>query len=1114
MPLQQIEGMVTSGSINIDGSSTVRRTCSLSLVADEDLIINDFYWGVKSKFKLEIGLKNTIDTENYPEIIWFPQGIYIISGFNTSQSTNSYNISISGKDKMCMLNGDLGGSLPASIDFGVEEFYDSVAQEITYSPVPIKTIIREALHTYAKEPYYNIIINDLDEASVELLEYKGDTPLYLLNNIETQQFENYTDNGDIACEWRSEDSAPWSSGITLSQIGDIGHYDPRVELDFDTTISPTQIRFLTKPNSIYTIAKLEYGQTAGYRYTDLTYAGDLISSIGESLTSILDKIKAMLGEYEYFYDLDGRFIFQRKKTYIQRSWNNIKKVGDEEYAESGAYSSANSYVFEDGQLVTSFQNSPNLANLKNDFSVWGNRKSISGADIPIHYRYAIDTKPIYYKALDGKIYSADEGLLDRLKEELRNKITNEVTERVKNFQPKHMGEIPIGLPAPQRNPETYLYSPGWWDIEDWHDFYLAVTNGEEPCYTMKWYSKNNLDGCVKVKDVPLLKNTDSRYWDRYVWLIVIYPNGTISIGHGNGYPTDSEIKTKYKSVMTGLNTFRTFPVNEQGEEVLFANAEKKTFIYPYAGCADTHTYLSFLMNDVKKLDRKVYFYNPNFPNIVSDEDALKEQIEKELAELTKNYHFVDWREVIYQMALDFYAHGTEDNFLSNIAKNNRDYYPDGRTGYEQYYLDLQGFWRQLYNISPDPIYEDSEIYSKNDEFKYPAENENSIELFTKGKWEEILNIKDEDPNDLFALRHIVNQEGPDDDNLKLIDRWEFVPWLDAIILNDWNEFDNADDPLSLHFYTVGKNGQYNKIAKSVQQQIRKNELFVFENGKYVSLLNSSRKYDFGNDSPKKVYKFNKDNDVFGVWGYDSTLKQLYFNDATQLYQKYLYQSKLDIQGMPMQKTIPIKKSIAYLNKTYNYIVQDDPIGDKYDQTKKYWTKQIINDPSSLNFWFDFLDADTDSRNNRQDYLGYYSTRRIGDRSKSINDNKVTSIYFREVPNLIFSTWEDYKKTDLKSYTGYTPVFVSGSLENMFHISAQGKSAQDAINELLYNYTYCAESITLQAIPVYYLQPNTRISVMDEKSKINGEYIVSRISLPLSYNGTMSITATKAPERLY
>ena len=42
-PIESIEGRVVSGSINIDGTSAVRRTCSLSLVADAALDINDYY---------------------------------------------------------------------------------------------------------------------------------------------------------------------------------------------------------------------------------------------------------------------------------------------------------------------------------------------------------------------------------------------------------------------------------------------------------------------------------------------------------------------------------------------------------------------------------------------------------------------------------------------------------------------------------------------------------------------------------------------------------------------------------------------------------------------------------------------------------------------------------------------------------------------------------------------------------------------------------------------------------------------------------------------------------------------------------------------------------------
>lgn len=635
-PLQSIEGTITQGSINIDGASAVRRTCSLTMIT-KDVEINDFYWGFKNKFKLEIGLKNYVN-KNYPDIIWFPQGMFIITNFNSSQSTNNYTINISGKDKMCLLNGDLGGQLPASIDFGIEEYYDKDSNITTYTPIPIKNIIKEMLHAYALEPYHNIIINDLDESAVELLDYKGDVPLYLLKDIQADQYTNFTLDGTVKVYFKDADSSENFNLEDLEEMG--GVFDPRIELDPEAQIKiPSKIIFLTDPlKREYSVSKVIYGQPVGYRLTDLTYAGELISKIGDTITSILDKIKNMLGEFEYFYNLDGRFVFQRKKIYTQNSWNNIIKTGEEEYVENSAYSSADIYKFEDSKLITSFQNSPNLANLKNDFSIWGERETASGVKIPIHYRFAIQEKPVKYKNLNGIEFSSDE---------------------------------------------------------------------------------------------------------------------------------------------------------------------------------------------------------------------------------------YDWRELIYQMALDYYAHGQEEDFLYQIIDNNPDEYPTGITGYEQYYLDLQGFWRQLYD---------------------------------------------------------------------------------------------------------GKN----------------------------------------------------------------------------------------------------------------------------------WIDQ---NPSDLNFWFNFLDVKDEANLNK------FAVNVIGSRAKAVNDSNIKAIYYKEVPTLIFTTYKDYQTSDLKNKKGYTPVFMTGNLESMFHISYQGKSAQDALDELLYNHSYCIESATVQVIPIYHLDTNTRIFVRDDISKINGEYIVSKLSIPLAYNGTMSITATKAPQRL-
>ena len=178
---------MTQGSINIDGASAVRRTCSLSIIC-QDFDYSDYYWGMNTKFKLEVGVENTIDPD-YPDIVWFPQGIYLITNFSTSHSPTGLNINISGKDKMCLLNGEVGGSLESSVDFGTiqEESADGIW---TIRKIPIVEIIRNMVHVYAGEPYWNIIINDLDSYGVELLEYRYDIPMYLYRYPSSQQYHN------------------------------------------------------------------------------------------------------------------------------------------------------------------------------------------------------------------------------------------------------------------------------------------------------------------------------------------------------------------------------------------------------------------------------------------------------------------------------------------------------------------------------------------------------------------------------------------------------------------------------------------------------------------------------------------------------------------------------------------------------------------------------------------------------------------------------------------------------------------------------------------------------------------------------------------------------------
>lgn len=403
-PREQIEGRATGGSINVDGASAVRRSCSLSLVAlEDDVILTDNFWCYNNKFKLEVGLKNLVDNK-YPDIIWFDMGIYIITSFSKSKNTNNLSISLSGKDKMCRLNGEVSGNIMMSTDFGtietVQKNEETGELTTTIEKLPIYMIIQNAVKEYGQERAENIIINDLDQWGYELWEYRGDQPMYLFilpgTDGNNPSVINMTFNGETRVKIAKSNSEVYLKDFENSS--DRKFFSMNA-LDSDYNNNATLINF-SDTLQCY-VAKIEYGETAGYHRIPLIYNNDLILNAGETVTSLLDKLKAMLGEFEYFYDLQGRFIFQKKNTYIQELFSPV----DGELVTPIMYASQYSYKFEDEELFTAISNSPNINNLKNDFAIWGSRKSTTGDDLPIHARYAIDKKPFIYNSLDEITYS-------------------------------------------------------------------------------------------------------------------------------------------------------------------------------------------------------------------------------------------------------------------------------------------------------------------------------------------------------------------------------------------------------------------------------------------------------------------------------------------------------------------------------------------------------------------------------------------------------------------------------------------------------------------------------------------------------------------------------------
>lgn len=703
-PIEEISGKVSQGTLSIDGTSAVRRTCSLTIIA-ERVNIHEYYWSFTTKFKLFIGLKipkhikeryvtkqgATINEEtgeieladrtaylykDYPDIVWFPQGIFLITDFKYLINTNGTdNIYITGKDKMSLLNGDLGGTFPHAIDVGTidtnVDYEEGIVKSKEKTPLTIQQIITDIVHKYGGEPFHNIIVNDLDDKGLIMLDYNGDNDIYLFKNVQTGLYENVIFDGDVIRYDRN------NKPIKVSEIQ-----------VYDTMTSdyvPINAQRVKSTNSLldttfYTVIKCSYGTVLGYRTTDWTYpstGGELVMDVGTNVTNALDKICAAFDNtYEYFYDVEGRFVFQKKLTYVNTSWNNLintwelnekEELEKSTYVESNKLVSQVQYSFIGNKMTTMLNNNPNINNIKNDYAIWGKKKSsLESEENAIHMRVAIDEKPESYTSFNGITY-------------------------------------------------------------------------------------------------------------------------------------------------------------------------------------DTNTW--------------------------------------------------DWRELIFQMAKDYFDHNHEDDYEVMLHKFNPTY-PFGKTGYETYYEDMLGFWRYLYN----PESTDNEIY-------------------------------------------VIEQE--------------------------------------------------------------KNETET----------------DF--------------------------------------------------------------------------------------KKKQYWNREIFDNPSGLIFWFDFLDGKTTK-------LGKYSVKAIGDRTKTVNNDKIKAITYGEIPNIIYTTHDEYDELEEAKLLndGYNYVVLSDTMSEYFDATRKQKSAQDELDQLVYQYAYCNESITITSVPIYHLEPNMRINVYDEKTKINGDYIVNKIVISLAYNGTMQIMASKAPVRLF
>lgn len=359
-PIARIEGRVVSGNMSIAANSSVRRTASLSLICDAYTYnVTDVtnLISIDKKVGISVGFTNPFYNDgyaNYGEELFFPQGIFFVTRVSSSYSTGNTAISVELIDKMGGLNGTVGGVLQQCVTFH-EKAIENPDGTVTKQYPLIKDIIYEAVNHFGKEHASRIFVDDVPETGLVPITWRGTSPL--------QYYTSSVPGGGISYNYRV------LSTTANNQDGAL-------------------------PN-LY-----KKGDLIGSRETPLIWPGELILQAGATVTSLLDQIVQTLGNYEYFYDVEGNFHFQAIKNFrnaegIVLNWDDNEELRSLYLPYYGDTSYLNE--FEDSTLITQIGLTPDFSNIKNDFVVWGTRNDKSNTSQTqkmVRYHLALDVRPV------------------------------------------------------------------------------------------------------------------------------------------------------------------------------------------------------------------------------------------------------------------------------------------------------------------------------------------------------------------------------------------------------------------------------------------------------------------------------------------------------------------------------------------------------------------------------------------------------------------------------------------------------------------------------------------------------------------------------------------------
>lgn len=341
---EEITGIVKTGNYSENGTNMSRRNLTLtfsSVNQDNELLINKLQ--ISKKIKVYFGLQNYTQSNIKEDIVWFNLGIFVPVSVSLSHSEATSSINLSCSDKMCLLNGTIGGMVSAPTTFTTKD------DEGKYHSMSWRDIFINTATTIGNENSGKIIIENVPDI------------IRVVGQIKTMY--------GVKDKLIHVEAPPKLDGNRCIIDGWLP--------DTYTNADLYEKLILHQGQKLYGLRK--FGPPDPISISDGTSQEDYIINIGENVTKVFSDIISQLSNaHQCYYDAEGNLrlepihdcmVYELDDKYIQ---NKIYDTNPDMFYPDFTRLPI-TYDLTNKPTNISFSNTQKFDNIKNDFVLQGEK---------------------------------------------------------------------------------------------------------------------------------------------------------------------------------------------------------------------------------------------------------------------------------------------------------------------------------------------------------------------------------------------------------------------------------------------------------------------------------------------------------------------------------------------------------------------------------------------------------------------------------------------------------------------------------------------------------------------------------------------------------------------